>query len=109
LKNNHIYAIELSFEDEPRMTLCKYVYPSLEHWDKPPSVSEHWFFYWPLYDGSNFSAHELGNGIFKTIPNDEKTSEKYGRIQEVIWKKIDLLSITSANIRDAVFHELEKL
>lgn len=38
---------------------------------------------------SHFSDHELGNGIFKTVPNDEKTSEKYGRIQEVIWKEID--------------------
>jgi hypothetical protein len=48
-------------------------------------------------------------GVRDFVPNDKKTSEKYGRIQEVIWKEIDLLSITSKNIRDAVFHELEKL
>lgn len=109
LKNDPIYAVEISFKEEPRMTLCKYVYSTLEHWDKPPSVSEYWFFYWPLYDGDNFTDHELENGVFRNVPNDEKTSEKFGKIQEVIWKEIDLLSITSTNIRDMVFRELKCL
>ncbi|MCK7606085.1 hypothetical protein L3V64_006910 [Geobacillus stearothermophilus] len=109
LKNDPIYAVEISFEEEPRMTLCKYVYSTLEHWDKPPSVSEHWFFYWPLYDGNNFTNHESENGVFKRVPNDEKTSEKYGKIQEVISKEIDLLPITSTNIKDRVFDELKRL
>ncbi|MCQ5365971.1 hypothetical protein NOW01_13325 [Anoxybacillus salavatliensis] len=109
LKNDPIYGLELSFKEEPRMILCKYVYPALEHWDKPPSVSEHWLFYWPLYDGDNFTETQLGNKISKRTPESQKISEKYGKIQEIILKEVDLLSVTSTNIKDTVFDELKRL
>ncbi|PEL01346.1 hypothetical protein CN606_17790 [Bacillus toyonensis] len=73
------------------------------------SVSDHWKFYWPLYDEGNFSDITLENGKTKSVPKDEEVSEKYLGLQDVVWKEIDLISITSSNIKEVVFGELQSL
>lgn len=43
------------------------------------------------------------------MPIDEKVSEKYLGLQDVVWKEIDLISITSSNIKEVIFEELQSL
>ncbi|EEL22920.1 hypothetical protein [Bacillus toyonensis] len=45
----------------------------------------------------------------ESVPINEKVSEKYLEIQDVVWKEIDLISITSSNIKEVVFEELQSL
>ncbi|PHE82680.1 hypothetical protein COF80_27020 [Bacillus toyonensis] len=100
-----MYAIEISLKGEPVLNLCKYTFESLPR----PSVSDHWKFCWPLYDEGNFSDITLENGKTKSVSINEKVSEKYLGIQDVVWKEIDLISITSSNIKEVVFEELQWL
>ncbi|HDR7632552.1 TPA: hypothetical protein QCX75_001250 [Bacillus mycoides] len=72
-------------------------------------VADHGKYYWPLYDEGNFSDITLENGKTKSVPIDEKVSGKYFGIQDVVWKEIDLISITSSNIKKVVFEELQSL
>jgi len=74
-----------------------------------PSVSDHWKFYWPLYDEGNFSDITLENGKTKNVPINGNVSVKYLGIQDAVWKEIDLISITSSNIKEVVFEELQCL
>lgn len=107
-KDDVVYAIEISLEGEPVLNVCKYSFVNMESVPKA-SVSDHWKFYWPLYDEGNFSDITLENGKTKSVPIDEKVSEKYLGLQDVVWKEIDLISITSFNIKEVVFEELQSL
>ncbi|MCU4768285.1 hypothetical protein [Bacillus toyonensis] len=99
-KDDVVYAIEISLKGEPVLNVCKYSFINMESVPRA-SVS--------LYDKGNFSDITLENGKTKSVPIDDKVSEKYLGIEDVVWKEIDLISIISSNIKKVVFEELQSL
>jgi hypothetical protein len=108
LKEDSIFGIEISLKSKPTVTLFKNQYNTLEYWSLP-SVSQHWAFYYPLYDKDNFTKITLGNNTYKATPIDEKVSSKYWGVKYITHKKYDLTSITSSNLKTLIFETMDRL
>jgi hypothetical protein len=91
----------------PQITLSKYHYDfDLKIWTKLPVVSEHWGFYFPLCQQEQFKIEE-GDRYFKSTPRHAKVKENYWGLEEVIFKKMHLVTVdTSHSIKTHIFSEL---
>lgn len=114
-KNDAVYVLEICLGEKhsinlPTIYLSKFDYGReyINKWSRGCSPAQYWAFYNPLRNKSEFDFTNFENYI-RSKPKDDKTSISYLGLKQVTIKKIDLMSITSDNLKEMIFDEFDRL
>lgn len=114
-KDAPVYALEIFLSDEngkedtlPSIYLSKFEYNDINSWSEGCSPANHWVFYYPLRneDYINLVQH---NEYWVGTPKNEKASSTYRGLKKVVFYKLDLMSITSTNLKEMIFDRFDLL
>lgn len=111
-KDDDIYAVEISLEDEPKIYFSKFTYEDINSWNGGFGVSDHWALYWPTADENDFEIKELDveeGEYYKSIPVNAKVKKTYWELEKAIYTSLPLLDVTGHNMKEKIFGQLDKL
>ena len=105
----YIAEINLYEDDEAVINISRFDYADMSIFPSRLPVSDHWYFYNPLYgDNDSVSINEDKNK-FTCTPLSEKKSKRYRGLQKVTGFTIPLVDITSENAYEKVFGGFDQL
>lgn len=109
LKNDYIYVVEISLENDAIIYISRYTYEDIDSWQFSFSVSDHWGFYYPVNSENGFIEEELEERYCKSRPESDRIKEKYWNLVEVIYKCENLVDVNGDNIKEYIFKEFDRL
>jgi len=77
-------------------------------WSKGCSPADHWRFYWPPVKDELMDIIENQDYSIAT-PKNEKSSKTYWGLKKVITLEINLMEITSENLKEKIFDNFDRL
>lgn len=114
-KSAPVYVFEIFLGNEesddgdiPLVYLSKFEYKDINEWGKGCSPADHWAFYWPPVDDRLMDIIENQDYSIAT-PKNEKSSNTYWGLKKVITLEINLMEITSENIKEKIFDNFDRL
>lgn len=106
LQDADLFGVEIDLDGDeyPQIALTRYTF-DYTFWTKMPAISDHWIFYNPFRDDTNFEIDEC-DGIWKSKPY-AKSIKKYWGIQRAVSRSIPLINVDSSEaVRKQIFEEL---
>lgn len=114
-KDGPVYVMEIYLggsdydkEDYPSIFLSKFEYENINGWSEGCSPANHWVFYHPLRN-KNYMDIKKTKGMTVATPQNEKASRTYWGLKKVIGKKLDLMEVTSENVKEKIFGSFDEL
>ncbi len=113
LRQGDIYGVDVFLDTDtvPALYLSRFHFDRpVGTWDKAPRVAHHWRFSNPLRHRKHFRITEGSDGIFTSVPTSQKWKEKYWDLENVVFTRRDLLSVSDrSKVREVVFQSLKNL
>lgn len=115
-RNGPLYCVEFCLhsnehDSTPCIFLHRFEYKNILNWSAGCGQGENWRVYWPFRDKSNndIVIVDESQKIIKATPKTEKYSDKHWGYISDYRMEIDLVDLTSDNIKEKVFDNFDHL